>query len=309
MNRIKSVILITGLFATGLLLAAHLARENPDGWRPTSQQKGAPAPDYHRICCLSPALTECLFALDAGDRIVGVSDFATWPPQALEIQTLGGYINPNFDLLITLQPDLVIYQDRPDKVEAFCRQHHIATLPIDRLDTIQDIFDAITTLGQTLNRQQQADQRVRSMQQQLADIKRRAANQPRPRVLLCMFRRPGSFSALTTIGEGSFLHELIALAGGENLFDDLGQLYPQIAKEAVLLAAPEVIIEAQPAERLTDQNRRRLLEDWQIFSSLPAVQNQRIYFVAETDLFLPGPRLTDVARKIADLIHPGITNE
>ena len=121
--------------------------------------------------------------------------------------------------------------------------------------------------------------------------------------------KTGSFTSLTTVGPNGFLAELLEIAGGENIFDDVDQLYPQISKESLLKREPQIIIEAVPREKFSPETIQEMRDDWLTFWDVPAVREGRVYFVPEELLFIPGPRIHEAGLVLAKLIHPEAFDE
>ena len=218
--------------------------------RPKTHPRSTGAPK--RIICMSPAVTELVFALGCGENVVGVSDFCTWPSDAMEKEKIGGAFNPNLEKLLSLTPDLIIIQGRCEKVSQFCRNENIPLLQVEVSD-IKTIYNDLYLLGQKLGCADQAERLCADIQQTLKEIKLKAAKHRKRLVFFSLGRTSGSLTGLTTIGGKTFLSELINIAGGENIFVDIEQPYPRISKETLLKRAPEIIIEAYPGLALSPE--------------------------------------------------------
>jgi len=255
-----------------------------------------------RIVCATPGLTEVVFALGAGDRVVGVSDYAVWPAEALAVPRIGGWVNPDRERLLALQPDLILTQGLHEPLARFAAQHGIRLAQIPT-DSLADVLAQFRLVGRWIGVTEQADEITVGLEQALAGIQARVAGRPVQRVALLLERPDGVMRNLTTVGPRTFLSELLALAGGENVFGDVVGDYPQVSREALLLRAPEVIIELHGAP-LRDERKARILSDWQGLGSVPAVQQGRIVFLAGDHTMIPGPRVVDTARALAMALHP-----
>jgi iron complex transport system substrate-binding protein len=302
MNKHKTILVFLLLLAVGVMLSVLCSRAAPNHKRPTGRSRA------QRIVCVPPSITEILFALGRGDRIVGVSDFCTFPLETHHIEKVGGFFNPNFERLISLKPDLVLTIGRSEKVSQFCRQENIAHLNL-RIENIDDLRDNILLLGRKLACPEQARQLWFDIEHDLEQIKLKTAEQKKPRVFFSVYRTTGSMSGLTTIGGDTFLSELIHIAGGKNIFDDIKQFYPQISKESLLKLQPEIIIEPIPEELISDEYIEQRRSDWNVFSSLPAVKNNHIYFPSQEGLFIAGPRIGKTAQALAEILHPEVFGE
>ena len=261
-----------------------------------------------RIICASPAVAEIVFALGCGDRVVAVSDFCNYPAEAKKKMRIGGFINPNYERIIAVNPDVIIYQGRHEKIASFCSQYNIATIAL-QVSNVETIFNDIKLLGDRLGRLEKANQLCSDIKKTLGKIKTTVVDADRPTVFLSLGRAAGSTDSLSTAGANTFLSELIEIAGGRNIFSDVTLAYPKISKESLIKRQPEIIIEPRFTNDLTEQFRDRLLADWQQLSLLPAVKNRRIYFPTDNALLIPGPRMAHAAELLAKLIHPELFNE
>lgn len=260
-----------------------------------------------KIICGSPSITEIVFSLQLGDQVVGVSDFSIYPPAAQRRTKIGGLFNPNLERIISLAPDLFIAQGKNAAIIRLCREQGIELLTV-RLDSLADIPAAVLLMGQKLNAEPQAAQMIETIKQELAAVKALTSPRPKRRIFITLGHTPGDLTGLMTSGPGTFLHELIEIAGGENIFADASGLYPQISKEALVMRQPEIILEVFP-EGISDGNRALLRQDWDRMSTLPAVKNGRIFYLTDDFILIPGVRIGRTARKFATLFHPEIDFE
>lgn len=256
-----------------------------------------------RVICAAPSLVECMYALGLEDRIVGISDFATYPPQVVDKERIGGYVNPNFEKMMALQPDLIMIQGRMDKHSDFAAEKGI---PFERyeMSDIEVIGGDILRMGKTFGVEGRADTMVKELRDGFAEVRAKAAQiNVRPKVFLCMGRKPGSLSGLFTMGPKTFIGELLTIAGGENIFEDVTGGYPQISKESLLKREPDVIIEMYLGGETPEGGAPSIVRDWQQMPSLPAVASGRVHLVTEDYMVMPGPRMLLAARTFFDLIH------
>lgn len=256
-----------------------------------------------RIVSLGPNITEAVFALGLGDRLVGVSSFSTYPPEARSLPQLGGYLNPNLERLRVLKPDLVLVQYEPEKVARFCQKEGIRLVRV-RMDSLGTIYEGLSVLGRALGAPERADRLRASIQAELKGVAAAVSALPRQRVFVCLGRAPDSLSGLFTAGGASFLTEVLKVAGGDNIYADLNRSYPEISKESLVKRAPEVILELRPGERIDADRARRIKADWQALRGLPAVDAGRVHLLTQDYLLIPGPRVGAVARLLAQTLHP-----
>jgi iron complex transport system substrate-binding protein len=268
-----------------------------------------------RILCLAPSLTEMVFALGAGDRVVAVSDYCVGPAAALALPRVGGFTNPNYERILALRPDLVLSIGEAERLHRFCAARAIPcrTFHIERL---ADVREGLTTLGSLLGRPSAAAAEVARLDTGLAAIRDRVTGRRAIPTLLVLSRAPGTLRGLMTTNGETFLSELLTIAGGRNCFADGPRRYFTPSQEAVLTAAPEVIVELQPttAHWVADDRqppmsvaqRRRLLADWRVLPTLPAVANDRLYVVTDERLLIPDLHLADTAAAFARRLHPEV---
>ncbi|MDD4101783.1 MAG: helical backbone metal receptor [Kiritimatiellae bacterium] len=253
-----------------------------------------------RLVCGSPAVTEIVFALGCGDRVVGVSDYTSFPPEACLKPRVGGLVNPNRERLLALRADCIITQGRHEALASFSAKHSVRLHSVC-LDSLADILTAVGTIAQTLA----VDDRGSALQDQirnaLAQVASRRASVPPQRTLLLLGRIPGDLTGLTTVGPETFLDDLLTLAGGSNIFADATGAYPQVSKETLLVRQPEVVLELHPGG-MTDKVRARLLADWTIFADMPAVRQSRVHFLTNDFMLVPGPRVAQIAQVLANAI-------
>lgn len=281
--------------ASGLLSWALVPPERVD-------DKAATGP-IRRVVSLSPALTEIIFALGAGDKLVGISDFTIYPPEALDLPSCGGQMNPNLELLTSLDPDLVVFQGDHEQVRAFCASQG-RTAWSHRLDNLHDLLTILRELGEVLDCSATGAAAAERLQGELAAVRARADRLPRVPVFVCVGRQADRLGGLTTCGPGSFLDELVTLAGGDNIFSDATTLYPQPSLEALAARAPAVILDLQPGVPDTPSQRAAIQAAWQPLAAVPVVRRGRVEPVFGDEVMIPGPRIAGVARRLLAAIHP-----
>ncbi len=261
-----------------------------------------------RIITIAPNAAEVISDLGAADRIVGVSKFCVYPPQLAKRPRVGGLFDPDLEKIIALRPDLLVLRGRCESVESLCAQRHIAVY-IDKTDTITGIQKCITDLGRLLDKDKEARALASSFSKRLDRIRRRVADRKRPRVLLTVSRQPDRLANILTTGKGTFLHEMIEIAGGQNLFGNVEAPYPQVSPEAIVARRPDVVIELMPEADLTDAQRTRMLDQWKALGSIPAVTGSRVYFMTEDNVQIPSPRYAEIIDKVSRLLHPEPSGE
>jgi iron complex transport system substrate-binding protein len=292
-------------FALGVALAYELGRPGavPAGGAPEAPASADGGYRYRRIVCMSPAIAEIVFAIGAGQRVVGVSEHTAWPPAATKVPTCGGFFDPNFERMLSLKPDLIIDQGEAADIQKFADSNGIQ-LELVTLATLEAILSDTERLGDLLQVGPQAQRVVADMRRRLDAVRARVRGLPVVSVLLVTGHDEGSLRNTYTVGPHTFLSELIEVAGGHNAFADLPVEYGAVNREAVIARRPDVIVELRGMGRdaaRTEADVRRL---WATLGTLPAVQNGRVYVVDSTYAMIPGPRVVELAEEFAGLFHP-----
>ena len=249
-----------------------------------------------RIVSLAPSVTEMLFAIGAGEHVVGVTSFCDYPPEAQAKPKVGGAF-PNLEVVLSLKPTLVLAPRdfiRPDMV-AKLDQLKI-TLFILEANTIEDVLRHIQTIGRMLGRSEQADTVAGDLRRRITEIKTRTAESTRPRVFYVLNSDP-----LMTAGPGSFIHQLIELAGGMNVAAGSPVAYPRLSLEEVIKQDPQVILfPIGDDEGIPDREQQR----WLRWTTLSAVKQNRFVRIPSVLLDRPGPRVVDGLERLAQQLHP-----
>jgi iron complex transport system substrate-binding protein len=255
-----------------------------------------------RIVSMAPHITETIFALGCGERLIAVTDFCVYPPEAKELPRVGGFYNPNLERLTALHPDLIILQGKHEKVDRFCRKKGIPALHV-KMDSLSSIYEGIYKLGSVLDCPGRAQKLCASIRGDLERIREKTAGRSRKKVFVCISRSTGSIIRLYTAGGPSFVSEILQIAGGENIFSDVTHPYPEVSKESLIKRAPEIIIEARPGEKISDAQRSQIISEWNVLGGIPAVANKRVCVMTEDFLLVPGPRVGSAARCLAQTLH------
>lgn len=276
------------LFLAGLALALHAA--------------GGDVP--RRIVSLSPNMTELLYAIGALDHVVGVSEYTTWPPQATKLPRVGGWHNPSLEAVAARHPDLVIVDDgqAPFVEDDFQKLGlRLLTIP-DR--TVEDVYNAMVILGSATGHQEEAARLVASTRGALLRISQQTAHLAKPRVVLIVNRTPGTLRDLYTATEGSFLAELVGIAGGRIAVPRAKRGYAKLSKEDLLAIDPDFILDFIHGEQ--GRFGGEPLEAWSELPELKAVRTGRIRCVNEDFVPHASQRMVQTAEYFARIIHPEV---
>jgi iron complex transport system substrate-binding protein len=270
----------------------------------TPAQQRAPAPPTPaRIVSFVPAATEMLFAMGAGSRLVGVSTYDRFPPEVAKIPQVGGLLDPSVERVLALRPDLVvIYGSQTDLQQQLTRAGIPLYTYVHR--DLSDVTRTMRALGTRAGAAAAAERAAQELDSGLEAIRRRVAGLPRPKTLLVLGREPKTLRQILASGGYGFLHDLLDLAGGEDVWRDVKRESVEMSAEMVLSQAPDVIIELhygrafQPGE--IDAERRA----WDVLASVPAVRNRRVHLLVGDEFVVPGPRIVAAADRLARTLHP-----
>jgi len=251
-----------------------------------------------RIISVVPAATEILFALGAGPRVVAVSSFDHEPPDVNQLPRVGALMDPDVERILSLKPDLiVIYGSQHDLAQQMSR----AGIPQFAFvhGGLSDILTTITALGERADARQAANRLVASIRSQLDAVAGRVAGKPRPRTLIVFGRDPGALRNLYASGGIGFLHDMVELAGGADVFADVKRESVQATSETLIARAPEVIIEIRASDEAAPNP-----DDWNALPSIPAVRQHRVVALVGSELVTAGPRVAAATERMARAIHP-----
>jgi iron complex transport system substrate-binding protein len=250
-----------------------------------------------------PATTEMLFAMGAGDRIAGVSNYDRFPPDVARLPKVGGLLDPNVERLLSLKPDLVIVYDTQTDLKQQLERAHI---PVFRYvhRGLPDITATMRAIGERIGAKTAAGVAAGRIEQDLAAIRARVANRPRPKTLLVFGREQGALRHVDASGGYGFLHDLLELAGGSDVLGDLHQQSVDMSTEMILTRAPEVILELRYGDALTPDRLDAERRVWNALPAVPAVKNNRVHLLVGDEFVVPGPRIVIAAERFARTLHP-----
>jgi iron complex transport system substrate-binding protein len=246
----------------------------------------------HRIVSLAPSITETLFALGAGDRVVGVTDYCNYPEEAKTKPSVGGIINPSMEAIVGLTPDLVILSTEGNLRDDFIKIESLGIrVFVTDPRTLAGIRKSVLDLGALSGTSPQAQQIVQSMQEQEEAI--RSARLLRRQGLMLVSLQP-----IMAVGTGTYLAEVLALAGIDNVAADASVTYPSFSREAVIAANPEVIIMTSDISVSTDE-LLRIYPEWR---TLRAFKMGRIFSIDADLVTRPGPRIMQGAGELRRML-------
>jgi ABC-type Fe3+-hydroxamate transport system substrate-binding protein len=270
--------------------------------RSNSNNAAAAAGPRPRVASLSPAATEMLVGIGAGDHLVAVSN---WDSAAAveRLPRVGDYQSTDWETLARLRPDVMIVQVAPEHLPPGLKQRadelHIRLHNI-RIDRLADVFETMRELGAVAGEADKGQEGARALRERFDRLRAACATRPSVRTLLVRDE-----NARAVIGPDNFLDDVLNVVNATNAAAELGKAYPSIDPEQVTALRPEAVIVLLPDAKpqVLDVSNR----SWAAMTEVPAVKNGRVYTITDGYALVPGPRLADLAGQIADRIRPPAT--
>jgi iron complex transport system substrate-binding protein len=254
-----------------------------------------------RIVSLSPNLTQVIYALGDLDRVVGVTVYDEFPPEVTELPKIGGWINPNYEAIVELKPDIVVLmKDQDISFGDNLRSLGLTTFIAKSNDSIADIIQTVTDLGEMLGKTEEAQKLTSYIKANLYEIQEKTKNAEKKSVLIVVGRNPGTLEDIYVIGTNNYINELIELVGGVNVVKNERNAL-KITKEAIYSFNPDVIIEIN---HLKKDREAEILAIWSSLDQVEAVKDNQVYVLSSKVLLHPSQRIVDGAHTLSDILHP-----
>lgn len=250
-----------------------------------------------RIITLAPNLTEIVYAVGAGNRLVGDTTFCDYPPEAKQVEKVGDTLQPNIERIIALKPDIVLVSTA-SQLEAFTKQLNERAIPVFVTDPhdLEGVFQSIKTIGDLLGLQEQAEKLLGDLRARVAAIQDKVKDLQPVTVFYQVSAQP-----LWTAGKKSWITDLIRRAGGRSVTGDIEGDWMRYSDEAAFASHPDAIIIAT-----SDSMNGSNMEVATALQKSPAVLNKRVYGIKGDYLSRPGPRLVDGLEQMARVLHPEV---
>jgi len=253
---------------------------------------GAPAAAaVSRIVSLVPAVTEMLFALGAGPKVVGVSSFDHFPPEVERIQRVGALLDPDVERILSLRPDLVVvYRSQSDVLAQLGR----ANIPVFVYAHagLADVTLTLRQIGQRIGAAAAAERLAGDIDRRVDALRTASAKSARPRTLVVFARDSFALRGIYASGGIGFVHDMVTAAGAENVFADTKREAVQATTELIIAGAPDVILELR-AEPMDSATKARELRTWSSLKSVPAVRLGKVWMIDDARPVIPGPRVAE----------------
>ncbi len=258
-----------------------------------------------RIVSLAPSITETLFAIGAGNRVAGVTRFCVYPPEVKTKPNVGGFLDPNYEAIVALKPDLVVLLPSHGQSESYLKGLGLRVLSVKN-EPVEEIFRTIATLGTVCGASKTADSLAASLRDRMRVVSERTYSLPKTRVLVSAGRTAGtgSLGSVYAAGPGTYYDEIITLAGGENAYRGRAIAYPELSAEAVIRLDPEVIIDLVPDLGSRGLTAEKVRDDWKTLLEVRAVKNGRVHVLTGDYTTVPGPRFILLLEDLARILHP-----
>lgn len=270
---------------------------------PGASQAGepsVPAAVPRRIISMAPNLTEIVYDIGAQDLLVGDTDFCKFPPEAQKKEKIGGWINPNYEKILSLKPDLVLALKFHGKAVDNLKKLGVSVLVQD-CQTVEDVLSAYDVLGRALGREESARKAKKRLAARLAKIKEKAKRSKPVSLLFVIDRTPGALEQIYGVGPNNFVDAMIRWTGGVNILADSPVPYPLVSKEELLRRDPDVIINALPPAHGRPDEVVRETAVWDKMPGLKAVKNHQVYCFDDEDFLIPGPSMVKLAQYLSDV--------
>ena len=288
MRKHRAVLDLAGLAILMAAVALACGGDSAPQERPVEE-----ASSPQRIVAIAPGITEMLFTLGLGEQVVGVGDYARWPPEVASKPKLGGLFDSRLESMAALNPDLAILLPSEEQLRRNLEKMGIEVLTV-RSETLADVAEMAVLIGERCGVEAAAAEFLDRWDRQLAPRARTHA----PRVLLSVTREPGRMADVLVGGPGTFLDELLDRLGAVNVMADAAMSYPQVGLEEIVVRGPEVVIELQavPGEYA------KLPGDWAQVAGRLGVGELCVWVVAGDHVLIPGPRIPRLYRELEDAL-------
>jgi ABC-type Fe3+-hydroxamate transport system substrate-binding protein len=252
-------------------------------------------PDHpHKLVCLAPSIVDDVYSLGAGNDVIAVSEYTTYPAEASKKPTIGAPLNPSLEKIIALHPDLVLGTGDMNHLPAIDQLERYG-IPVFMVNPhgIAGIYKSIASLGHALNRESDAAHLLRDLQVREQSVRARALGKPAVRLFM-----PVWYDPIVTVGRHAFITELIEVAGGNSITSDIAQEWPQVSLEAIVARHPDALLLIKGSKVSLAELTGR--PGWQ---ALSAVREGRVFFV-DKRIELPSPAAIYAMEELAKQLHP-----
>lgn len=258
-----------------------------------------------RVISLAPHITEIIYKIGAGDLLVGRTEYCLYPEKAQAVETVGGYLNPDFEKMVALAPDIVFLFPNTD-MDRKLQMFGMKTFTIPN-ETVDEILQGITAVGRVLHREAAAGRLAAGIRDTLNWVQQQMfLRDSLTSTLLLVGRESGSLRGLYAAGKETYLSELLVMSGGRNIFADVNARYFDVSKEDLVQRDPEIIMEFRIMEAADSARITALKKDWEALPLLRAVQSGQVEILTERYFLIPGPRISRIAMALHHLLNRSV---
>lgn len=293
--RIKRVFALVALVVLG-------GCSGPESKVILSGESGSPP---QRIVSLAPSLTEMLFALGVGDRVVGVTRYCAFPPEARDRAEVGGHLDPNFEAIVALEPDLVVLIPSGELNGGRLQQLGLSVLEIDQHD-VRSMLESVSILALRCGVVERGKELRTDLERRLAAVAAMVRGENRPRTIVVVGHDigGGTVRSVWTAGPDTFYDDVLEIAGGVNAIDGGLVRYPELSREGLAVLDPDVVLDVVAGVEERGAEIDEILAAWGGLSELRAVREGRVHVLEGDVMVVPGPRLPEMVRTVALALHP-----
>ena len=271
-------------------------RREPD---PAAASPSAEAGPVRRVVTTTPSSTELVAAAGGADRIVGVDRYSKFPPSVAGLPVVGDFVAPSLEAILQLRPDLVVLDKVQTKTAASLDQGGVRTLVLE-MQTVADVLTGLTSTGAALGTDETARAARAALERSIEAMRARGQSRAkRVRVLIVVDRELGALRGIVAAGPGSYLDELLAVVGADNVLAGAATRYANIAPETVIEARPDVILDA-----VHTGDPEAAARDWNALARVPAVASGRVHLLGEPYYISPGPRVGLALEGLEKALYP-----
>jgi iron complex transport system substrate-binding protein len=266
---------------------------------------GVRAAGPQRIVSLVPAVTEMIFSVGEGARLVAVSSFDRYPPEVLRLPKVGALLDPDVERILSLKPDLVIVYSTQTELRQRLDRLAIPYYLYEHR-ALADVMTTIRSVAARIGAAARGEQEAAALERGIAAVRSAVAPFTRPRTLLVFERDPSSLRNVWASGGYGFMHDMLDAAGGLDVFADLKQQSVQASTEIILSRRPEAIVELHYGDQAAVPVSSLHLEVWRTLAAVPAVKNGRVVSLVGDEFVIPGPRVLTAIQRLARVLHPEV---
>jgi len=261
--------------------------------------------NYRRIVSMAPSITETLYVLGLSDRLVGVTRYCKYPAEVQKLPKVGGFLDPNFEAIISLRPDLVLVLEEHARSMPGFQKLGLKTKVVCHKN-IEGIIDSLRSIAGICEVEDRGRQAADDIQSRLERIRKKTAQAKRPRVMIAIDRIRGSGGLVDVYiaGADGFFDKMVELAGGENVYRQGTASFPVVSTEGIMRMNPDVIVDLVSGLDEGHIQSQRGMADWQGLAGVEAVKRHRVYAINRDYATVPGPRFIRFVEDLARLLHP-----